>query len=496
MNKPFQVMKFGGTSVGDASCIARVVEIIRAASPGSDVAIVVSAMRGVTNRLIETANLALARNERAVAEAFVQLGKQHHEVVTALVHSVEARSILLEKLRELLAEGHRLCHSATLSRELTPCMLDSISGLGERLCAPLVAATLSQAGVASEALDATEIVVTDSIHGGAEPRIDKTRARCKSRIAPLIEKGIVPVVTGFIGATEEGVLTTLGRGGSDYSATILAAALDADEVVIWSDVPGLLTADPKLVEEACTIPEISYREAAELAFFGAKVLHPKTLHPVVQCGIPVWIKNTFASGEPGTKITPKGPRSVRGVTAITAIREATLIRISGFTAQRDTIARAVTTTAVARAGVILILQSSSNNAIDLIVPSSLAMRTLEGLRRDFLPALGNMQVESSVLDADVSIVTLVGQNLRTVPGTMARAIAALCEEGIHIVASAQECSDCSRSLVVRQRDLERALAILHRELELGRWSSKKRPVTAPASRSVIWKYDSGQASAD
>src|SRR5207248_11113590 len=143
-------------------------------------------------------------------------------------------------------------------------------------------------GVASEAIEATELIVTDSNHGAAAPWMDLTRERCQGRLRPLLQCGIVPVVTGFIGATAEGVLTTLGRGGSDYSATILGAALDVDEAIIWTDVDGLLTADPRVVPGACTIPEISYREAAELAYFGARVLHPKTLHPVMQCGIPVW----------------------------------------------------------------------------------------------------------------------------------------------------------------------------------------------------------------
>src|SRR5271165_251114 len=196
MRKPLQVMKFGGTSVGDASCIKEVACIIRNASRDCSVAVVVSAMGGVTNRLIEAAIEAKAGNETAVADVFVQLRKQHGEVVTALIHSPAERKCLQSKLHDLFTEG-------------------------ERLCAPLVAAALAEIGVGSEAIDATELVVTDSYHGAAEPWIDLTRVRCQARMAPLLEAGIVPVVTGFIGANEEGVLTTLGRGGSDYSATIL-----------------------------------------------------------------------------------------------------------------------------------------------------------------------------------------------------------------------------------------------------------------------------------
>jgi aspartate kinase len=188
---------------------------------------------------------------------------------------------------------------------------------------------LAESGVTSACIEATELVVTDSYHGGAEPWMDLTSAACEARLRPLLQQGIVPVVTGFIGANEEGVLTTLGRGGSDYSATILGAALAADEVIIWTDVDGLLTADPRLVPGACTISEISYHEAAELAYFGAKVLHPKTLRPVMQQGIPLRIRNTFEPENLGTKITPTGPANVGGITAITAISDAALITLGG-----------------------------------------------------------------------------------------------------------------------------------------------------------------------
>ena len=329
MTKPLQVMKFGGTSVGDAVCIGKVVEIIRTAARAARVAVVVSAMSGVTNRLIEAAQLAKAGNESAVAEIFEGLRKQHDEVIRVLIGSVSEQQRLRSALQTILAEGERQCHGTALLRELTARTLDAVSGLGERLCAPLLAAALAEAGVASEAIDATELIVTDSYHGGAEPWIDLTRSRCQTRALTLLQEDIVPVVTGFIGATEDGVVTTLGRGGSDYSATILGAALNADEVVIWSDVSGLLTADPRLVAKTSTIPEISYREAAELAYFGAKVLHPKTLRPVMDRGIPVWIRNTFAPDDAGTKITSRPAPSPGGVKAMAAMRDAALITVAG-----------------------------------------------------------------------------------------------------------------------------------------------------------------------
>src|SRR5215469_937450 len=258
MKRPLRVMKFGGTSVGDAGCIARVAQIVREASRESSIVVVVSAMRGVTNHLIEAANRSEANEREAVAGLFDSLRRQHDEAIELLIRSEARRAGLTQSTRQIFAEGERLCEGTSLLRELTPRTLDSISSLGERLSAPIVASTLAEAGVESEPIDATELILTDSYHGGAQPLMEATRERSQSRLKSLLEGGVVPVVTGFIGATQQGVLTTLGRGGSDYSATILGAALDADEIIIWTDVNGVLTADPRLVPEARTIPEISY----------------------------------------------------------------------------------------------------------------------------------------------------------------------------------------------------------------------------------------------
>jgi len=307
LKKPLRIMKFGGTSVGNASAIQKVVEIIRGASRGGDLVVVVSAMSGVTNRLIDAGVQSAVGNRLSVATIFHELRGRHEAVVDALIHSTSERNRIGREMDRLFQEGEELCQRTISTRELTPPTRDSISSLGERLSAPIVAAVLEENGVASEAIEATELIQTDSCHGAADPDMDLTRELCQERLRPLVRKGVVPVVTGFIGATAKGVLTTLGRGGSDYSATILGAALDADEAIIWTDVDGLMTADPRLVPGASTIAEISYREAEEMARLGAKVLHPKTLIALTQSGIPLWIRNTFAPELAGTKITPAGP---------------------------------------------------------------------------------------------------------------------------------------------------------------------------------------------
>jgi len=285
----------------------------------------------------------------------------------------------------------------------------------------------------------------------------------------LLRNGVVPVVTGFIGATTEGALTTLGRGGSDYSATILGAALGADEVEIWTDVDGLLTADPRLVPGACTISEVSYREAAELAFFGAKVLHPKTLRPLVQHGIPLWIRNTFSPQKPGTKITPHGASNGSAVTALTAVSDAALITVGGpgIAGVPDVLGRTLAITRELRVDVLLISQSSSQNETCLVVASNLAKLTVEELRREFAQDLAYEKVEHIVVDATVAIVTVVGQKIRGMSGVVGRAFCALGRTNVDTIATAHGASECKFSFVVAKKDMQAALAAIHEEFQLG-----------------------------
>jgi aspartate kinase len=284
-----------------------------------------------------------------------------------------------------------------------------------------------------------------------------------------LEHGTVPVVTGFIGTTETGVLTTLGRGGSDYSATILGAALDADEVIIWTDVDGVMTADPRLVPDAHTISEISYREATELAYFGAKVLHPKTLHAVAEAGIPVWIRNSFAPEKAGTKITPKVSGNGGGVKALTAMSDVALISVGGpaIASVPDVIARTFATTAAARTNVLLISQASSQNEICFTVPLADAKTTVEALRREFAQDLAHEKMEHITLDPEIAIVAVVGENMRGTPGIAGRTFSALGREDVNIIAIAQGSSESNISFVVARSAIKAALDAAHREFALG-----------------------------
>jgi aspartate kinase len=468
MKKPLRVMKFGGTSVGDASCIARVAKIVKGAAAEGPIVAVVSAMSGVTNRLIDAANLSALAEGKQVDVIFASLRLQHETALATLIHDDARRKRVAVCLAKIFDEGERLCRGTAMLRELTPRSLDAISSLGERLSAPMIAGALSELGTPSEFVEATELIVTDSSHGGADPRMDRTRERSEARLRPLLQEGVVPVVTGFIGATQDGVLTTLGRGGSDYSATILGAALGAGEVIIWTDVDGVMTADPRLVPDARTIPEISYREATELAYFGAKVLHPKTLHAVSQAGIPVWIRNSFTPERTGTKITPKGRTNGGGVKALTAIRDVALITIGGpgIVGLTDVVGRTFSTTAEVRASILLITQSSSQNDICFIVAAADAKRTVEALRKEFAQDVAHEKVEHITMDTTIAIVAVVGENMRGTPGVAGRTFNAVGRENVNIIAIAQGSSETNISFVVFEKEIKVALAATHREFGL------------------------------
>lgn len=475
MKRRLQVMKFGGTSVGDAACITRTAKIIAQGAREGGCVAVVSAMSGVTNKLIEAANQAHAGKSREAAAVLDGLRDQHETALESLTVKEPERAAVRKALEIALADGKRLCEGTALLGELSGRTLDAISSLGERLSAPLVSLAIRELGFASEACVATELIVTDAYHGGAEPNMELTRERSQARLRPVLEKGVVPVVTGFIGATSAGQLTTLGRGGSDYSATILGAALDADEVIIWTDVDGVLTADPRLVSEAKTIPEISYREAAELAYFGAKVLHPKTLKPVVQAAIPVWIRNSFAPEREGTKITPEGRSIGGGVKALTAIRDVTLISVGGpgIVGLPDVVGRTFSTTAEVRATVLLISQSSSQNDICFIVSAADAQRTVDAMRKEFAQDLAHQKVEHVTVDPNIAIVAVVGENMRGIPGVAGRTFNAMGRDSINIIAIAQGSSESNISFVIEEKDVKKALLALHREFGLSNGVSGK-----------------------
>ena len=273
-----------------------------------------------------------------------------------------------------IQELRAYCHSIQVMGEVTPRGIDTIAPLGERLNARVFSALLSQMGVKSCAVDASGLIVTDNNFTNASPLMGLTREQVQTNLLPLMEQGLTPVVTGFIGATESGITTTLGRGGSDYTAAILGDCLDAEEVWTWTDVDGVMTADPRVVPTARVIPELSYSEVGELAYFGAKVLHPKTIRPIIERGIPLWVKNTFNPDLAGTRVSSEFKRPPGVLTAITAIRDLSIVNVEGRGMLGVPGIAARTFGAVARQGasVLMISQSSSEQSICFVIPTASA----------------------------------------------------------------------------------------------------------------------------
>ncbi len=463
-------MKFGGTSVGTADAIRQVVDIIRHTAQQHRVVVVVSAMNAptlrTTNTLIEAARAAAQGDSRVAAQAAPALLALHMEAARALA-SAEECAELEPQLREMLNYVSDLSRSIAVLGELTPRALDLLSGQGERCNARLVAAALRSAGVAARAVDATEVIVTDANFGDAAPDMDATRAQSQRVLLPLLEQGMVPVVTGFIGATPGGVTTTLGRGGSDYSCAILGAVLGADEIWFWKEVDGVMSANPRVVPDARTLPLLSYTEMAELAFYGANVLHPRTVYPAVQRSIPIRILNTFNPQHPGTLISNQ--TDAASVKAITSIDNVSLITVGGPGMLGLTGAAARIFGAVARAGVntLLITQASSEQNICLAVMQREAAAAAAELRRELEGEMQHSGVDHVWVQEPVVIVAVVGSGMRGTPGIAGRTCSALGDEGINIIAIAQGSTENNISLVVSAQESERAMRIIHRAFALG-----------------------------
>lgn len=468
------VMKFGGTSVGTPQAMQGAAEIVRQARPDwPRLVVVTSALSGVTSLLLDGAARAVKGDLSSITQAENALRQSHYEITDALVKDAARCAAAKQEVGLLIAEFLSLCRAIAVLGEATPRALDAVASLGERMSVRLLAAALESLEVPAQYVESTGLVITDDQYQNAHPDMEATRRQTRLALDPLLTGGRVPVVTGFIGATPEGVTTTLGRGGSDYSAAVLGAALEADEVWIWTDVDGVMTADPRLVPQARTIPELTYREVAELAYFGAKVLHPRTILPVVEAGIGLRICNTFNPGHPGTRLisTPPGTRAAPGshvAKAVTAFRKQRLITVEGRGMMGVPGVAARTFGAVASTGtsVPLITQASSEQSICFAVPSEAAARVLAALESTFAAELSVQDIDRVWATDEVAIITVVGEGMIHTPGVAGRIFSALGGRGINVVAIAQGSSEVSISMVVTAPEAEAAVGALH-ELIVG-----------------------------
>lgn len=465
------VMKFGGTSVGSVDALKQSAAIIKDAhSKYPRLVVVTSAMSGVTDLLLKSASLAAQGNIDSLPETESTLREKHFSAIDTLIKSgrlCEETKVEIDALIQSLVD---LCKAVAILGEASPRALDAVASLGERMSVRLLATVAQETGVKAKAVETTEFIVTNSHYQNAHPDFNVTTEKTRAILNPLLDEGIIPIVTGFIGATPDGVITTLGRGGSDYTAAIIGSVLPADDVWIWTDVDGVMTTDPRIAPEALTLSEISYGEIAELAYYGAKVLHPKTIRPVVEAGIGLRICNTFNPSHSGTRLIANGHSNGKAyeaekvIKAVTAIRKQRLVTIEGrgMLGVPGVAARAFGAVASTGTSVPLITQASSEQSICFAVPSETAAFVLDALEKVFIHEIEDEDIDRVWSTGDVSIVTVVGAGMRHTVGVAGRVFSQLGANGVNVLAIAQGSSEVSISLVVDSADTENAVKALHR----------------------------------
>lgn len=463
-------MKFGGTSVGNAKCIEHVAGIIKEAQKKEQVAVVISAMSKVTDLLINCAQNASFKKISQVKKDLGLLKNMHEGAVMELnLENVEKRE-LLKKIDEKLNDLDNLLKNISVLGEITKRELDLIVSFGERMSVLLLAAALRKSGCGAQSVEASDFIITDENSGSAKPYLDESVKKTEAVLFPLLNKKIVPVITGFIGSTKDGTITTLGRGGSDYSATIIAYCLDAKEIWIWKDVDGAMTADPKIVKDARTIPALSYDEAAELSYFGAKVLHPMTMVPASLKKIPIYIKNTFRPEFKGTLIAADANHFARDGKAVSSIHSLSLITIQGkgMIGVPGVAARLFASIADQNINVLFISQASSEFNISLAVENKDGARAVEALKKTFKKELMNNSIEKIQNQDNCAIGAVVGEGLKGHPGIAGKIFSALGDAGVNIIAIAQGSSERNISFVINESDMQKAILSVHGKLKLAK----------------------------
>ena len=447
--------------------------LITAEQKNRPVLVVVSAMSKVTDLLLEILRRAEAGDGASVDHNIRILLERHLETCRDLFTGAATerhRTAAIESVEALVAEFQRIANGILMLGERPPRSVDEAIAIGERLSSTLLAEYLQSVGIASRAVNGSHVIVTDAVFGNASPQMEATRSKCIERILPLLQDGLVPVVTGFNGATADGRPTTLGRGGSDFSASILAAALDARELWIWTDVDGIMTADPRLVSDAAVLDQVTYTEAAELAYNGAKVLHPRTLAPLVEKQIPVWSKNSFAPHKPGTKIVGQfdEPKGARAVTSMSHVVLLSMEPVNAVLSGTKLMARALDALALANVEILAFTSSSYRQSFCLLIRKHDLDAALEALESNLSIELTHGYLRPIEVDENVGLLAVVGEGMRGTPGLAGRVFTAISREQINIIAIAQGSSEITIGIVVRLDGLERAVRAVHEECQLGK----------------------------
>jgi aspartate kinase len=463
------VMKFGGTSVGSAERMRVAARLAADESRKRPVAVVVSAMSKITDLLLDTMRHAEGGDRAGIETNMAALRSRHEDACRELLP--ETRHAAVQgAIHGLVGEFERIVNGMAMLNERPPRSVDEAVAIGERLSALLVSEYLNSQGTPAAAVNAWEVVVTDAVFGNASPLMEPTREKARARLLPLLERRMVPVITGFNGATADGRPTTLGRGGSDFSASILAAALDAAEVWIWTDVDGIMSADPRLVSDVVVLEEVTYAEAAELAYNGAKVLHPRTLAPLVEKRIPVWSKNSFAPEKAGTKIVP-AISAANGARAVTSMAQVALVSLEPASAELtgvQVMARALDAIARVNVEVMALSSSSYRQSFCFLVRAEELERTLQALESALALELAHGYVNPIHVDNNVGLLAVVGEGMQGKPGLAGRIFAAISREQVNIIAIAQGSNELTIAIVVRRDGLEKAVRAVHQECGLGK----------------------------
>ncbi len=455
------VMKFGGTSVGDASAIRKAVAIIKESyEKGNEVAVVVSAMTKVTDQIIDAAEKIISGADAQFLETFIDgLRKRHIDTLKEVAPDYVAEvsdhlEVRLMRLKDMLAAVQNL-------RELTPRSRDYIISIGEKLSAPIVSAALRQIGIPSFQISGCDAgIMTNGVHGNASA-LPESYPRIAERIGSRLGKEI-PVIQGFAGCSKDGSIATLGRSGSDYSGAIIGAGVDADEVIIWTDVDGVMTTDPRLIPEARVIDSISFIEMMEMSYFGAKVIHSRALLPAMEKDIPVYVRNTFNPTHPGTLINRKTHADKRIVKAVSLIKNSCLISVTGFATGRPGVAGEIfSALADADVNVMLISQGSSELNISMIITEEEIGMAETALKK----VQESGAIRQYTFSSDVQVVSVVGAGMRGTPGTLARIFKSLGERKVNVVMISQG-SEVNVSFVVNGNDGIKAVRALQEEFQL------------------------------
>ena len=462
------VLKFGGTSISSAGNIRHVANFINSLSKQHKIVCVFSAITGVTDDLIRITTLIQNRNKDAANNLAKKIIKNHMEISTACVKNSKIRKDLVNKMTADLSELEELLHGMLLLGEVTPRSSDYLISFGERLSINLVAAALNDLGTKAVALTGKDAgIVTDSNFGEAKPLMDTTRLHVSHTIDAFLEKKTLPIIGGFAGADQHGNITTFGRGGSDYTATIIASSIKADEVWLMSDVDGLMTTDPKIVKNAKVLKEVSYIEAMEMALFGAKYIHPRALEPLVAKKIPLRIRSTFNIKNSGTFVTatPKADAQ-KTVKCVSAIRHTALIDVRGgsMVGAPGTAATIFSTLAKAGVNVMMISQSPSESSISIIVKKNDLDKAVNALEMNLLGKI----IKKVDVTVDVAIIALIGSGMRGIVGVASKIFAAVAKKRVNVVMIAQGSSELNLAFVVKDADCNVAVQALHDEFELAK----------------------------